>query len=115
MAKKTPHDDDEMELTMIKEHLNQQDKTMGEILILLKGSVSMDVKGIMAEYKELRVQVNQITSDLAHYERWRQKQIQSKGEITFTVSNLFKNIFAVIGGLGALVGLVLAVKELVSR
>lgn len=114
-----PNNTDDMEITLIREQLarlenanDQQGETMKEILILLRGSVSMGVQGILTQYAQLREQVNQLTSDLAHYERWRQKQIADKGKITITVSTMVQRILAFIGAGGTIVGIILGLRDI---
>jgi hypothetical protein len=111
MAKRNSKDDD-MELASIKDHLERQDETLKEILIVLRGSISMGVSGIIKDHDTLRQQLGKLTSDVAHYERWRQKQIADKGKITISLGQMFTRVMALIGGVGTLVGIMLALKQL---
>lgn len=118
----TQHNEDDMEISIIREQLDRlessdesQAQALKEILILLRGSVAMGVQGIIKQYDELRNQVNQLTSDLAHYERWRQKQISDKGKITITVSTMVQRILAFIGAGGTIVGIILGLRDIFSK
>jgi hypothetical protein len=101
--------DDEME--KIVQHLDRQDKTLNEILIVLRGSVALGVDGIVEKQADFEERLVKLINEVAHYERWRQRIIAERGKITFSLSSAVKNAFAFIGALGALIGGLLALKQ----
>lgn len=113
MAKKITQDD--MDIDEIRGRLTTQDKTLNEILIVLRGSISTDTHGLMQRVKEIKGQLDQVISDIAHLQRWKKMMDDNKGKLTITFTTLFTRVLAVIGALGSLVGIVLAIKELSEK
>lgn len=122
MSKTPPSNKEPVELELIRESLKrleaQSDNhtdTLKEILIVIRGSVSLGVKGMLSDYTELRSNLANLAKDVAHYEAWRQKQIGQRGKITITFSQVFTRFLALIGGLSTLLGIALALRELAQR
>lgn len=127
---------DSMEIEKLKLHLNKQDEILeqqnetlkeqehnlkilkglvDEVLDLLKGSFAMDSKGMIANVREMREAMGQITSDIAHLQRFKKMLQDSKGTMTIKFSVLFTHILAVVGGLGTIVAIALGIKELIQK
>lgn len=117
MAKRLNEQDDELEkeMTSIKSHLDSQDKTLGEILTILRGSVSMGVDGVLSKLKEVEKVQKEMISDIEHLKRWKKITQDSRGQITITVSQLFTRILALLGAGGTLIGIILGIKNLFER
>ncbi len=94
MAKRN-NGDDEME--SIVEHLDRQDKTLQEILVVIRGSVALGVDGVLTSLKEMRETQTQIISDVAHLQRWKKMVQENKGKVTFTFMDGAKILFSLVG------------------
>jgi hypothetical protein len=108
-----PNPDDEME--KIVEHLDRQDKTLQEILIVLRGSVALGVKGIIERQSQFEERLVQVINDVAEAERWQDRMMEQRGKITFTIADAIKNAFTFIGAMGTIVAAMLALKELFEK
>lgn len=120
---------EDMEIESLKAHLLEQDeilkeqnhkmdildRSMKEILGLLKGSAIMDSKGLIAGMKEMKDSMGVILTDLQHLQRWKKLMQDSKGTLTIRLSVLFTRALAIIGGLGTIVAIALGLKELMER
>jgi hypothetical protein len=106
---------EEPEMDTVKEHLNRQDKTLNEILIVMKGSVALGVDGVVYKLKEMEKSQQQIISDIAHLQRWKKSVQESKGKFTVSWVDVAKTIFSIIGVSGTIVGLFLAIKQLFDQ
>lgn len=120
---------EDMEIESLKAHLLEQDeilkeqnhkmdildRSMKEILGLLKGSAIMDSKGLISNMKDLKDSVGTMVSDIAHLQRWKKMMQDSKGTLTIRLSVLFTRALAIIGGLGTIVAIALGLKELMER
>lgn len=118
-----------VEIETIKKHLDRQDKileglqgdntvlekSMKEILDLLKGSFIMDSKGLIQNMKEMREISNHTKTELSTISLWVKNFEDSKGTLTIRFSVLFTRVLAVIGGLGVVASIALAVKELLEK
>lgn len=112
MAKRNPDDN---EISLIREHLDRQDKTMNEILTVIRGSVAMGVDGIIAKQKEAEEAIEKLISDVAHLHRWKKIMQENKGKFTVSVADVLKTVFSIIGLSGTLIGLFLGLKELFDK
>lgn len=128
-------DDDEM--SEVREHLGRQDKTLSEILHVLKGSVAMGTDGLIQKFNAAERALDQMCSDVAHLQKFKKtlqeskvidevyelrrqlKQIEhDKGRFFtggFTPLEIFKTVSAVLVFAGAIVGLMLALKDLLEK
>lgn len=118
-----------VEIETIKQHLDRQDKileglkgndivlekSMKEILDLLKGSFIMDSKGLIQNMKDMREMSDHTKTELSTISLWIKNFEDSKGTLTIRFSVLFTRVLAVIGGLGVVASIALAVKELLSK
>lgn len=118
-----------VEIETIKKHLDRQDKileglqgdntvlekSMKEILDLLKGSFIMDSKGLIQNMKDMREIADNTKTELSTMALWIKNFEDSKGTLTIRFSVLFTRVLAVIGGLGVVASIALAVKELLEK
>lgn len=118
-----------VEIETIKQHLDRQDKileglkgdntvlekSMKEILGLLKGSFITDSKGLIQNMKEMRELSDHTKTELSTISLWIKNFEDSKGTLTIRFSVLFTRVLAVIGGLGVVASIALAVKELLEK
>lgn len=118
-----------VEIETIKKHLDRQDKileglqgdntvlekSMKEILDLLKGSFIMDSKGLIQNMKDMREIADNTKTELSTMALWIKNFEDSKGTLTIRFSVLFTRILAVIGGLGVVASIALAIKELLEK
>lgn len=114
MAKNPTKPRDMVEIEEIRKRLTDQDEMLKDISRLLKGSVNLNMQGLVPLINELDTKIQTIIQDIAHLQRWK-KMIQSKSEaITSKRNLLFTQILAVIGGGGTLTAIILGVKEIVE-
>lgn len=99
----------------IMKHLDRQDKTMNEILITLRGSISMGVDGIVSKQKEAEQAIDQLVRDVAHLQSWKKRVQEDKGKVSVHWHDIIKTVFAFVGGLGTLAAGLLALKELLEK
>lgn len=118
-----------VEIETIKKHLDRQDKileglqgdntvlekSMKEILDLLKGSFIMDSKGLIQNMKDMREIADNTKTELSTMALWIKNFEDSKGTLTIRFSVLFTRVLAVIGGLGVVASIALAIKELLEK
>ena len=116
MAKRTKP----MEIEL-KRRLDEQDadikllhKTMREILDLLKGSSIMNSPGIIKNFQEFEIKLEQALSQMDHIERWRQIQIAKRGTFTFKTANMFTRGLSIIGGLATLVAIAYSITQIID-
>jgi len=113
MGKRLNSERDEMETIM--EHLDRQDKTLSEILILLRGSISMGVDGIISKQKEAEVAINQLCQDVQHLQRWQKIVQDNRGKFTISWTDVAKTIFSIIGIVGTVIAIFLGIKQLFDK
>jgi hypothetical protein len=89
-------------------------KTMNEILDLLKGSSIMNTPGIIKSFREFEGKLDDTISKMEHWERWRQNQIAKKGTFTFRTATLFTQTLAVIGGIATLSSVVYGILQIIE-
>lgn len=106
---------DDMEIDEIRNRLTQQDKTLSDILIAIRGSLATDTNGLIQKVRELKESMDQLISDVAHLQRWKKMTQDSKGKVVISVGVFFTRVLAAIGGLGTIVAIVLALKELAEK
>lgn len=94
-------------LTQQDVRLSNQDRMLDDISKLLKGSVSLNLQGILPMVNEMKDSMGQVVSDVAHLQRWKKREQESKGTFTIRTSVMITRILAVIGAIGVLVGAVL--------
>jgi hypothetical protein len=89
-------------------------KTMNEILDLLKGSSIMNTPGIIKSFRDFEGKLDETISKMEHWERWRQNQIAKKGTFTFRTATLFTQSLAVIGGVATLSAIVYTILQIID-
>lgn len=101
---------DEEEMKFITQHLEKQDETLREILLVIKGNVSYGVTGLIAQLKELKEAQALLISDMAHLQRFKKRLEDDRGKVIFS----WKTVFAIIGAIAAAAGALLAFKQLLE-
>jgi hypothetical protein len=118
MAKRRQTKED-MEIQQLKEHLSKQDKTLAEqslkqegvmvtlkeILFILGGSASLDVKGLRSDVKDLK-------KDVLDLKEYVEKSENTKGQFIIRLNNIPSKVVAFFVFIGTLLSIALAVKEL---
>lgn len=104
-----------MEISAIRQHLERQDETMKEILLTLRGSIAMGVDGIIQKQREAEAAIDQLVRDVAHLQSWKKRMQEDRGTIRLRWIDAVKTAFAVVGGIGTFVGLLLALKQLFEQ
>lgn len=112
MAKKTNEDD---EMAEIREHLNRQDKTLQEILHVLKGSIAMGTEGIIHKQKAADKAMQVIISDVAHLQRWKKMMQDTRWKFLVSPLEIFKTVSGILVLAATIVGIVVALKELFEK
>ena len=87
-------------------------KSMDQILDLLKGSSVMNTPGLIKTFHEFEIKLEEATKKMDYFERWWEIQKQKKGTFTIRTANLLTRGLAFIGGLGALVGIIYTVVQI---
>lgn len=95
------------EVEEIMHKLNQQDRILEDISKLLKGSVSLNLQGIIPMINDMKQSMVQVVSDVADLQRWKKQEQESKGTFTIRTSVMITRILAVIGAVGIIVGAIL--------
>jgi len=127
---KRPNNNEE-EMGDITHHLERQDKTLNEILIVLRGSVSLGVDGVVHKLGEMGKSQEQMISDVAHLLRfkkemrdlkivdelyqlkqWRRDEEKNKGKLTISWVDGAKVVFQIIGLAGTVIGIFLGIKQI---
>lgn len=101
-------------LTQQDGRLANQDRMLDDISKLLKGSVSLNLQGILPMVNEMKDSMGQVVSDVAHLQRWKKREQESKGTFTIRTSVMITRALAVIGAIGVLVGAVLGILQAVE-
>lgn len=117
MAKSKP----DMEIVEIRKRLTDQDKVLDqqseslkEIMHLLKGSVNLNMQGLIPMINNIEVSVKNMILDIEHLKRWKKMQQENRGKFTISISVLLTRALAVIGGLGMIVSIALGIKQLIE-
>lgn len=110
------------EVKEILQHLNEQDqrltnqdRVLDEISKLIKGSVNMNLQGMIPMVNEMKGSVGQVVSDVAHLQRWKKREQESRGTFTIRTSVMITRILAIIGAAGVVVGAVLGVIQIIEQ
>lgn len=118
MAKSGKQD---MEIVEIRQRLTDQDKVMKEqsdalkeIMYLLKGSVNLNMEGLVPMINKIEEGLRLVISDVEHLKRWKKMQQENKGKFTISLSVLLTRVLAIIGGIGTIVAIALGVMQLVD-
>lgn len=90
-------------------------KSMDQILELLKGSSVMNTPGLIKTFQEFEVKLEEASKKMDYFERWWEIQKQKKGTFTIRTANLLTRGLAIIGGLGALAGVVYTIIQIVEH
>jgi hypothetical protein len=97
----------------LKKRLDEQDhtmevlnKTMNQVLDLLKGSEMMSTPGLIKTFKDFEVRMADFKEKMDYFERWWDLQKMKKGTFTFKTANLLTRGLSIIGGAGALAAMV---------
>jgi hypothetical protein len=106
----------------LKKRLDEQDKTMEvlnrtmqQVLDLLKGSSNMNTPGLIKTFKEFEVTVEEAKKRMDYFERWWELQKMKKGTFTFRTANLLTRGLSIIGGVAAMSGIVYTVVQIVEH
>lgn len=94
-------------LTQQDQRLTNQDRMLDDISKVIKGSVSLNLQGVLPMVNEMKDSMHQIVSDVAHLQRWKKREQESKGTFTIRTSVMITRLLAGIGAIGVIVGAVL--------
>lgn len=81
-------------------------KSMDQILELLKGSTLMNSKGIIEDFRTFETKMGEVVKQVEHWERWRQMQIAKKGTFTFRTADLFTKGLSIFGAASLIVTII---------
>lgn len=110
--RKQQHPQQPDKMQAITTHLDRQDKTLAEILIVLRGSVALGVEGAVDRLKVMEKTQQQMIADIAHLQRWQKMVRENKGKVTVTWVDAAKVIFSMVGLAGTIVAMFLGLKQL---
>jgi hypothetical protein len=112
---------DEMEIVEIRKRLTDQDRVMKEqsdalkeIMYLLKGSVNLNMEGLVPMINKIETSIHQMISDIEHLKRWKKMQQENRGKFTISFSVLLTRVLAIIGGFGTVIAIALGIKQLLE-
>ncbi len=94
--------------------LEKQEKLLDEISKLLKGSINLNMQGLIPMMNEMKTSVAQVVSDVAHLERWKKREQESKGTFTIRTSVFITRVLAYIGAAATVIGIVLGVLQIID-
>lgn len=94
---------------------NGQDEMLKDIQRLLKGSVSLNLQGILPMVNEMKDSMSQVVTDVAHLQRWKKREQESKGTFTIRTSVFITRILAIIGAIGVIVGAALGGLQIIEQ
>lgn len=97
------------------QRFNGQDEMLKDIQRLLKGSVSLNLQGILPMVNEMKDSMSQVVSDVAHLQRWKKKEQESKGTFTIRTSVFITRLLAIIGAVGVIVGAMLGGLQIIEQ
>jgi hypothetical protein len=98
----------------LDKRLEDQDDMLKDISKVLKGSVALGLQGVVPMMNEMKASMTQICSDVAHLQRWKKREQESKGTFTIRTSVMITRILAVIGAAGVLIGAVLGGLQIIQ-
>lgn len=101
-------------LTQQDQRLANQDRVLDDISKLIKGSVTLNLQGMIPMMNDLKDSMGQVVSDVAHLQRWKKREQEMKGTFTIRTSVMITRILAGIGALGVLIGAVLGVIQILE-
>lgn len=91
----------------LDKRLEVQDEMLKDISKVLKGSVALGLQGVVPMMNEMKTSMGQVCSDIAHLQRWKKREQESKGTFTIRTSVMITRILAVIGAVGVVIGAIL--------
>ena len=97
------------------QRFNGQDEMLKDIQRLLKGSVSLNLQGILPMVNEMKDSMSQVCTDVAHLQRWKKKEQESKGTFTIRTSVFITRLLAIIGAVGVIVGAALGGLQIIEQ
>lgn len=111
----------DMEIVEIRKRLTDQDRVLDqqsdalkEIMQLLKGSVNLNMEGLIPMINNIEKSIKEMISDIEHLKRWKKMQQENKGKFTISFSVLLTRVLAVVGGVGMIVSIALGIKQLID-
>jgi hypothetical protein len=117
---------DDMEIQALKDHLSKQDKMLTEqkeeqgrqmtlikeVLFILGGSSSMDVKGLRQDFRDVRQEVSDVRKEVQKVSDKVQTMESVKGKWIIAVSSIPQKIVAFFVFVGMMLSIALAIKDL---
>jgi hypothetical protein len=98
----------------LDDRLEIQDDMLKDISKVLKGSVALGLQGVVPMMNEMKASMSQVVSDVAHLQRWKKREQESKGTFTIRTSVMITRILAIIGAVGVVVGAVLGGLQIIQ-
>jgi hypothetical protein len=98
---KQPRKEFDMELEEIKDKLSQQDKVLEQILWTIKGSVNLNLPGLLATVNKIAESMQILVQDVAELQSWKKRM--QEGNINMNLPSLFFRVSAFLGWLIAVV------------
>lgn len=119
MAKRLkPQPPMEVELKQKLETLGNENrilqKSMDQILDLLKGSSVMNTPGLIKSFQNFEVKIEEFSTKMDYFERWWDLQKLKKGTFTFNTANLLTRGMAIIGGVGTLTAIIYTIIQIIK-
>lgn len=90
-------------------------KSMDQILELLKGSTVMNTPGLIKTFQSFETKLENFGLKMDYFERWWELKKLKKGTFTFNTANLLTRGMALIGGVGTLAAIVYTIIQIVQE
>lgn len=90
-------------------------KSMDEILQLLKGSTVMNTPGLIKTFQSFETKLENFGLKMDYFERWWELKKLKKGTFTLNTANLLTRGMALIGGVGTLAAIVYTIIQIVQE
>lgn len=90
-------------------------KSMDQILELLKGSTVMNTPGLIKTFQNFETKLENFGMKMDYFERWWELKKLKKGTFTFNTANLLTRGMALIGGVGTLAAIVYTIIQIIQE
>jgi hypothetical protein len=109
MAKQKP-----MHIAQFERRLDQSDELIKDLIVAIQGDDKLGIKGAIPLLKEVTPKVDEALDKVDRLERRIETFEQSKGVIAIKTSTILTRGLQIIGGLGILASVIVAIMQLID-